>query len=90
MPGGGGPLGSSRKVWAGGGGPNGAALTSPIPLVNADKPTPAAIAAAAAMCFMFILRVSPQTFTTLVTSCLVGSAEIYQRRTPCCRLAELL
>jgi hypothetical protein len=36
-------------------------------------PTPAAIAAAAAKLFMFILRVSPD-FTTLATSCSGGSA----------------
>jgi hypothetical protein len=38
-------------------------------------PMPAAIAAAAAKLFSFILRVPPQTYTTLVASCLVGYAE---------------
>jgi hypothetical protein len=38
-------------------------------------PTPAAIAAAAVKRIMFIVRVPPQTFTTLVTSCVVGYAE---------------
>lgn len=38
-------------------------------------PTPAAIAATANNCFRFIVRVPPQTFTTLFTSCLAGYAE---------------
>jgi hypothetical protein len=38
-------------------------------------PTPAAIAAAAAMRLKFMLRVPPQTVTTLVTRCLAGYAE---------------
>ena len=75
MPGGG-PAGSWWKAGADGSGSNGAALTSVIPLVCADMPTPAAIAAAANNCFRFIVRVPPQTFTTLFTSCLAGYAEI--------------
>jgi len=47
-------------------------LPSPTPLVSADMPTPAAIAAAAVKRFRFTLRVPPRTYTTLVTSCLVG------------------
>jgi hypothetical protein len=85
MPGGG-PTGSVWKAGAAGGGSNGAAVTSPTPLVSADIPTPAAIAAAAVKRFRFIVRMPPQTFTTLVTSCLVGYAENHRRRTPCHRL----
>ena len=58
MPGGG-PPGSGWKVGAGGGGSNGAALTSPTPLVSADMPTPATIAAAAATRLRLILSASP-------------------------------
>jgi hypothetical protein len=47
-----------------------------MPLVSVDAPTPATIAAAAVKCFTSIMRVPPQTLTTLVTSCLVGYAEI--------------
>ena len=69
------PLGSSWQVGQFGGGSNGAALTSPTPLVSADMPTPAAITAAEIKCFGFIVRVPPQARTTLVTSCLVGYAK---------------
>jgi len=55
---------------------NAVALTTPNPLVIADRTTPAAITAAAVKCFGFIVRVPPQARTTLVTSCLVGYAEI--------------
>lgn len=58
MPGGG-PPGSGWKDGAGGGGSNGAALTSPTPLVSADMPTPATIAAAAATRLRLILSASP-------------------------------
>jgi hypothetical protein len=43
-------------------------------------PTPAAIAAAAATRFRFMVRVPPQTVTTLVTSCLAGYAGTTRRR----------
>src|SRR5258708_4795088 len=75
MPGGG-PPGSGWTAGTPGGGSDGAALTSPTPLVSVDMPTPAAIAAAAATRFRFMLRVPPQTSTTLVASYLVGYAEI--------------
>jgi hypothetical protein len=88
MPGGG-PPGSWWKARADGGGFNAVALTTPNPLVIADRTTPAAITAAEVKCFGFIVRVPPQTRTTLVTSCLVGYAEIvknpslYMTRTYC-------
>jgi hypothetical protein len=71
MPGAG-PPGSGWTAGTPGGGSAGAALTSPAPLVSVDMPTPAAIAAAAAMRLKFMVRVPPQTVTTLVTSCLAG------------------
>ena len=74
MPGGGAP-GSWWKAGADGGVFNAVALTSPNPLVTADRTTPAAITVAAVKCFGFIVRVPPQARTTLVTSCLVGYAE---------------
>jgi hypothetical protein len=46
MPGGGTPGGSGWKAGAGWSDSNGAALRSPAPLVSADMPTPAAVAAA--------------------------------------------
>jgi hypothetical protein len=39
--------------------------------------TPAAITAAAARNFRFMVRAPPQTFTKLVTNCLVGYAETH-------------
>ena len=89
MPGSSGPPGSGWTAGAGGRGANGAALTSPTPLVSADMPTPAPIAAAANNRLRFILRVPPQTFTTLVTSCLVGYAENHQQRPQRYRLAVI-
>jgi hypothetical protein len=88
MPGGGAP-GSWWKAEADGSGSDGAALTSVIPLVCAAMPTPAAMAAAAANRFIFIVRVPPQTHTTLVTSCLVGYAENHQQRRRRYRLAVI-
>jgi hypothetical protein len=79
MPGGG-PPGSWWNAGADGGGFNAVALTTPNPLVIADRTTPAAITAAEVKCFGFIVRVPPQARTTLVTSCLVGYAELL--RTP--------
>jgi hypothetical protein len=75
MPGAG-PPGSGWTAGTPGGGSAGAALTIPSPLVSVEMPTPAAIAATAAARFRFMVRVPPQTFTTLVTSCLAGYAEI--------------
>jgi hypothetical protein len=89
MPGGG-PPGSWWKAGVDGGVFNAVALTTPNPLVTADRTTPAAITAAAVKCFGFIVRVPPRTRTTLVASCLVGYAEDHQQRTPRCRLAELI
>jgi hypothetical protein len=40
-------------------------------------PTAAAITAAAARNFRFMVRAPPQTFTKLVTSCLIGYAETH-------------
>src|ERR1700738_2495310 len=82
----GGP-GYGWKAGADGGGFNAVALTSPNPLVTADRTTPAAITAAAVKCFGFIVRVPPRTHTTLVTSSLVGYAENHQQRTRRYRLA---
>ncbi len=62
-----GPPGPGWQFGHGGGGSNGAALTSPTPYVSADMPTPVAIAAALAMRFTYIfgssfprLRCSPR------------------------------
>jgi hypothetical protein len=68
-------------------GANGAALSTPTPLVSADMPTPAAIAAAAVNRFIFIFACASPDITTLVTSCLVGYAENHQQRTRRYRLA---
>jgi hypothetical protein len=74
MPGGG-PPGSGCTAGTPGGGSAGAALANPNPLVSVDMPTPTTIAAAAPVRFRFMMRVPPQTVTTLVTSCLAGYAE---------------
>ena len=74
MPGAG-PPGSGWTAGTPGSGSDGAALTSAIPLVSVDMPTPTAIAAAAATRLKFMVRAPPQTVTTLVTSCLAGYAE---------------
>jgi hypothetical protein len=72
---GGGPPGSGWTAGTPGGGSDGAALTSANPLVSVEVPIAAAIAAAAATRFRFIVGVPPRTVTTLVTSCLAGYAE---------------
>ena len=81
MPGAG-PLGSGWTAGTPGGGSDGAALARPNPKVTVEIPTLAAIVAAAVKRLMFIVRVPPQTFTTLVANCLVGYAGKYRRRKP--------
>jgi hypothetical protein len=80
MPGAGAP-GSGWTAGTPGGGSEGAALTAASPDVSADIPRTVAIAAAAATRLMFMLRVPPQTSTTLVASYLVGYAEITDGKT---------
>jgi hypothetical protein len=87
MPGGG-PLASGWLTGNGGAGNNGAALTSPTPLVSPDMPIAATDATPAAMRLKFTIRVPSQILITLVTNCTRGYAENRHWRTRSRRLTS--